>query len=571
MSQHPRIHISTRLRCALAAFGVFLCLTTLTSAQPDGGGSYSEFLKGSYLLEKGDVVEAVEHFERAWRLSDHDPVVGLKLAESYYLLKNFARCELVVDDILDGDPMRRDALMLKAKSRYIQRDTRSAVLFLLRVRENHGRSFEVERLLGNIHYELAEVKEALEAYGNCLVIDDSYPYIQFRYGRLLRVDEQTEAAEAAFRRAAELDPSFVEPTLALIDLLVDDGREDEALPILEGVVEKDPRNERAMITLCTIYLETGQHEAGIGMLERWRKHSPLSHESQVLLARLLFDSGDLDAAHDMFLTLSEGNPASQELLRILGEIRLKAGRTNEAREYFERAIAIDPADYRSYLALFFAGSSRFAGPDHVIDLTDEERHDVLLQAASYLPGDEFEGNYIVGVSFLSLDLLDEAERYLMRADEIRGRDFETLFNLATVYEKRGEFERAEPLLELMMELRVDDPTTLNFYGYLLSQMGKDLPRALEMLQKALAADPENGYYLDSLGWIYYQMGEYPRSVVELEKASAVVKDDPVILEHLGDAYAATRRFEEARAAYERSNELQGSNEILDKIKSTRNE
>jgi Flp pilus assembly protein TadD len=109
--------------------------------------------------------------------------------------------------------------------------------------------------------------------------------------------------------------------------------------------------------------------------------------------------------------------------------------------------------------------------------------------------------------------------------------------------------------------------TLNFYGYLLSLMQKDLPRALDMLERALAAEPENGYFLDSFGWINYQMGNYARAVVELERASEIVRDDPVILEHLGDAYAALRRFAEARAAYERSRELQGGDEILEKLES----
>ena len=87
--------------------------------------------------------------------------------------------------------------------------------------------------------------------------------------------------------------------------------------------------------------------------------------------------------------------------------------------------------------------------------------------------------------------------------------------------------------------------------------------------KALESEPDNGYYLDSLGWVYYQMGEYAKAVVEIEKALLRVSDDPIILEHLGDAYRAMRRFDEARAAYQKSNRLQdGNSEIIEKIQST---
>jgi tetratricopeptide (TPR) repeat protein len=382
---------------------------------------------------------------------------------------------------------------------------------------------------------------------------------------------RVEEAEAAFHHSAELDPSFAEPTLALIELLIDTGREDEALPLLETVVERDPRNEGAMVALGNIYLERQRFEEAIAMLERWREHSPFSHESKVLFGRLLYEVGDLDRAFDVFDEMFKANPGSAELARILGEILLTSGRTEDARSYFEQAIAIDPAYYRSYLALFFAGTRRFAtsaGSEHTIEMTDDERRSILLQASEYAPGSDFEANYLMGASLLSLDLLDDAERHLLRAKELGPRDFQTLFNLASVYEKRGEFERAEPLLTDMLEDRPDDPSVLNFYGYVLSQMRKDLPRALGMLAKALRAEPRNGYYLDSLGWIYYQMGDYARAVVELEKASEIVNDDPVILEHLGDAYAASRRFREARAAYQRSHELQGGSDILRKIETT---
>jgi len=88
----------------------------------------------------------------------------------------------------------------------------------------------------------------------------------------------------------------------------------------------------------------------------------------------------------------------------------------------------------------------------------------------------------------------------------------------------------------------------------------------------VGGDPENGYYLDSLGWVYYQMGDYTRAVAELEKASRRVPDDPVILEHLGDAYRALRRFADAKAAYERSIALQDGNSVLlEKLQSTTGE
>lgn len=543
-------------------------------AQTDEGSAYSDFLVGSYLLEGGKPEEAVDYFERAWRASDHDDAIGLKLAEAYYLLKNFTRCEMVVDDVLEDQPVDRDAQLMKAKVRYLQRDSRGAIEHLNIIRDNYPVSFEVERLLGNIHYEMGDVDEALEAYKRCLAIDSSYPYIQYRYGRLLVIAERYDEAEAAFRAASELDPSFVEPTLALIDLLIDQGKTSDALPLLEGVVQRDPRNERAMTTLAGVYLDTGRYDDGIALIERWQEHSELSHEAEVLLGRLRYEAGDYDGAFKVFDKMFDANPKSSELARILAETRLGKGDFDGARRYFRRAIEIGPEDYRNYLAMFFASTPKPAPAEGekdepVLPMDDADRAALLDSAATCVASDDFDGTYLLGVSFQSIDRLDAAERCLLVARQLKPDDFRTLFNLATIYEKQRRYENAESCLETMLEMRPDDPTTLNFYGYLLSLMQKDLPRALDMLEKALEAEPDNGYFLDSYGWIYYQMGDYARAVVELEKASSIVKEDPVILEHLGDAYAAMKRFDEARAAYMRSQAIQGGDEILEKIESTR--
>jgi len=534
-------------------------------------GVYSEVLLGNYKLEEGDVVQAVEHFERAWRLSDHDPAVGLKLAESYYLLKNFTRCELVIDDVLESRPDDTDALVMKAKVRYIQRDAHSAVAYLEKVRKNQHSSFEVERLLGNIYYEMGDAANAMDAYKRCLEIDSSFPYIQYRYGRLLLMDGQTGPAEAAFRAAMDMDPTFVEPELGLIDLLIHDGRTEEALPYLEDVMEKDPRNEGAMLSLGNMYLESGRYDDGIALLEKWREHSPLSQEGEVLLGRLHFEKGDVEGARGVFEKLFEANPDSAELARILGELSLKSGDPDKARDYFDKSIAAAPDDYRSYLSLYFAATPAFSsgGAENVVNLSDDARRALLSRASELAPASEFDANYLVGVSLLSMESLDDAERHLLRAHELKADDFNTMFNLATIYEKQHQYERAVPYLDTMLEARPDDAATLNFYGYLLAEMRHDLPRAQEMVEKALAADADNAYYLDSLGWIYYQMGDYSRAVNQLERACDVVGDDPVILEHLGDAYAGMRRFKEALAAYQRSHELKGDDDgdILQKIES----
>ena len=545
---------------ALVALFSGAVLVPRAVAQPEGlsrDAVYSEYLVGVFKYASGEVLESVDHLEFAWRMSGHDPAAGMKLAESYYLLKNFTRCEMVLDEVLASDETHRDALMLKAKVRYIKRDRRASVACLERVREHHPRSFETERLLGNIYYEMGDTDNAIEAYQHCLQIDSSYPYIQYRYGRLLRNVGRVDDAEKAFERAVTLDDEFVEPTIELAEIYMESGRADLAVPLLERAVALEAHNEDALMMLVRVHAETGRSDEAIRLLEGRRRANRLSRDGELFLGRLYFDAERFDDAVVLFKDVFEKEPGSAELARILAEVSLNAGDADGARVYFERAISIGPRDYRNYLGLFFAGSPRFTTSVEPIPLDADEKELLLDEASKLVAERDFDGNYMLGIALLSEENLEAAERHLMRAYQVRPDDYNVLLNLANVYEKTRRFDAAEEKLAELYRLAPDDPTVLNFYGYVLSEVGRDLDRAEEMVRKALEKDPDNGYFLDSLGWIHYQKGDYGRAAVELEQANERVQDDPVILEHLGDAYRALRRFAEARAAYERSNRLAG--------------
>ena len=85
-----------------------------------------------------------------------------------------------------------------------------------------------------------------------------------------------------------------------------------------------------------------------------------------------------------------------------------------------------------------------------------------------------------------------------------------------------------------------------------AEKGINLAEAVELIEKALAIEPENGYFIDSLGWAYYQQGRYPEALRELERAVGLAKEDPILYDHLGDAYIKNGMAAEAIAAWERS-------------------
>ena len=105
------------------------------------------------------------------------------------------------------------------------------------------------------------------------------------------------------------------------------------------------------------------------------------------------------------------------------------------------------------------------------------------------------------------------------------------------------------MLRRVIALNPDNGAALNYLGYTFAELGENLDEAEALVRKALVLHPNDGFFIDSLGWIFYQRGDYPAAVTELERAASLAGSDPVISEHLADAYRETDRNEEALRIY----------------------
>ncbi|MCL4200865.1 MAG: tetratricopeptide repeat protein [Pirellulaceae bacterium] len=150
----------------------------------------------------------------------------------------------------------------------------------------------------------------------------------------------------------------------------------------------------------------------------------------------------------------------------------------------------------------------------------------------------------------------------------------SLSHVCTRLDKNAE---AEEWLEQVLDEFPDDAGALNDLGYLWAEQGKNLQWALRMIQKAVDTDPENAAYLDSLGWVYFRLGQDAEAVRWLEKAAGGDEPDGVILDHLGDAYWKANQPEKAveiwrRAVetFEKSADSSKRDETLEKIEAYEN-
>jgi tetratricopeptide (TPR) repeat protein len=149
----------------------------------------------------------------------------------------------------------------------------------------------------------------------------------------------------------------------------------------------------------------------------------------------------------------------------------------------------------------------------------------------------------------------EAEEAAHAAEVLPGqpRDKEMVwFLLGAIYERQKFFDRAEEQFKKVLAVNPKNAQVLNYYGYMLGDLGIRLDEAEALVQRALKEEPFNGAYMDSLGWIYFKENKLAASETTLRKAVQRESHDATIHSHLGDVYAKTGRSELAAAEWEKS-------------------
>jgi tetratricopeptide (TPR) repeat protein len=126
------------------------------------------------------------------------------------------------------------------------------------------------------------------------------------------------------------------------------------------------------------------------------------------------------------------------------------------------------------------------------------------------------------------------------------------YSRAIAYERQQMWDKAEPDFRKALELNPDQPQVLNYLGYSLLERHERLEEALGLIERAVRAEPEAGYIVDSYAWALFRLGRYREAVEPMERASVLEPVDPVVTDHLGDVYWAVGRQMEARFQWRRA-------------------
>lgn len=165
---------------------------------------------------------------------------------------------------------------------------------------------------------------------------------------------------------------------------------------------------------------------------------------------------------------------------------------------------------------------------------------------------------------------DEASGAYDRAIDLLGEPLPQhwflYYTRGITHERMKRFDLADADFRRALDLNPNQAQVLNYLGYSLVERRKNLDEALEMIQRAVAAQPESGYIVDSLAWALFTLGRYEDALMPMERASILEPVDPTVTDHLGDVYWSVGRKLEARFQWRRALSFEPEPEQADRIR-----
>ncbi len=527
-------------------------------------GATKAYALGRSLQQQGQTEAALQYLNRAYRLAPDAPRIARAYAQSLVEAGFVGDAARVYGDLVRADPDntedRRHYAMLLAQSGR----PRSALEAVREVRDRDDSDPLLIKLEADLLGELGRVDEAIAVYREARRADpDRAEDYTLAAGSLLQSHERFDEMAGLLREGLAEDATSLPMRLALVRYLLHERRLNEAR--IEAANGDQARRAagvstrpEASLELAEMLARRGDYTGAADVLTGVRERGFRDREAEAQLARYRLGLGEVDAALTLLPEAAARWDQDAELRYLWGRALEIKDDIAGARRRLAEAVELAPtmAIYRVGLLRLLVLHEREAlsatepTPEQVA--VQELAREHLRKASVTLHPKDADGHMIVAYAFRELGELDRACRHFQMAAEVHDNRVGALLELAFCQQEAGRVGEARKTLTNLAAEFPDDPEVANSYGYFLAEVGEDLELAEELVRRALAADPDNGAYLDSLGWVYFQQGDYQAAFDWLVRAANERPDDPVILEHLGRALARLGEQDRAREVLQRA-------------------
>ncbi|MBU1001268.1 MAG: tetratricopeptide repeat protein [Proteobacteria bacterium] len=519
---------------------------TVWQMAPSAASSYY-YLAYEDARRAGRDEEALKALEELLELAP-SPLIYLETANNYWRLGHMDKARATLKRGEELYPESRDMAVTLANTYYAEKRHSDAVTtiraYLQRVPEDTTAFIDLALIfLDNKQH--AEALDALEQIPEAKR-DSAVLYYWAKASSGLGLNRQ---AIAKLKQAVEMDPEFIEAWAELAYLYEVDKDYLAAEGIYTRLVEMGENASEIWLRLVNLSIKLNNPDKALSLY----RQGPQDIEFALEAATLFLDENFYDQARIILAPLPTDGDVPPKIWFYLALLAYEGDHDSEkALEYLSKIPANDQ-HYRQAMRFrihLLMDNERYAEAGELILHQQKAHPDLseywLLESSLAQRQNDLPGARAV------------LERALARWPKETG----LLYSLGIVLDKMDLRAEALETMERIITLNPEHADALNFVGYVLADDGKDLDRAMVLISRALELEPDSGYIIDSLAWLYFRRGEIDRAWEEIRRAVEHVPDDPIVWEHYGDIATALGKTAKAKEGYRNSLELNPDNESV---------
>ncbi len=543
---------------------------------------------GALAEMQGNYAEAILDYQEALKL-DPSPGLHYTIAKSYLKLKKINPALHHARTAVKEDPTDTEYLSLLGHIYFISNKVDSAQAVFEKIVDIDSTDYNAYYNLGLL-YEQNKPLKALEVYNKLLDIAGPQWSVLVKIAELNERLGNVEQTIATIENLAKLDPSNLKLQELLIESYVKVEDFEKAQKLLDDVLLLYPDNPHLIEMKAQAYIQEEKWEAGAKEYIKIIHNKKIPFETKVEIsagfAREAMNDSSLIPIAEMVLTEIDKDSTDWQVNSLLGEIYRIDGQDSLSIESFKKAASL--AEWNSQvwsslgIGLFEAG--RY-----------EEAVEEMTKALKNFPND-FVLNFVMGFSQSQLGDHKEAKKYLEKAVLLNPNDVNVLsvyaFTLnqlkeedealkyvnkslaldpnnsqllgmaGMIYDGKKMWAECDSAYQKAIRLDSTNVLLLNNYAYSLAERGIKLDEALKMVSYSVEKEPENSSYLDTIGWVYFKLGDYDKAEKYIDKALEFDGANAVILEHLGDVKFKKGEKDKALELWKDAYALDKSNEKL---------
>ena len=474
------------------------------------------------------------------------PELFLELGNLHWRASRFSDALLVLNQGLSLYPDSEALLSALAKTYASRGRFDDAVTVLDEFRKKRPELIELAHEAALYRIEQKQFGEAVDRLSQ-IPEKDVTPTTKYLLGRGFFGLELYDKAIAAYQQAVAADPEFYNAWVELGLTYEAQKNYIDAERVFAKLFEMGIGDQQILLRLIELNLKLNNPDQALSYVQQGGDDQALILEA----ANLLLNQDFYDHAAELLDPLSRENPIPKDALFFLAVLEYEGrDNPNKALTYLESI----PASHQHYeRSLIFR--------IHLLYRIDRkaEARELCLTAMTLFPRQP-EFHIIMSEMHEFEKEYPQALDGLLKATGLWPDNTTILDRLGLIYDRMDHREQAMLMMEKVIAKDSEHAEALNYLGYTLAEQGRDLARAQLLIENALAVKPDNGYFVDSLAWVYFKQGKNKRAWLEIQRAVQLVDSDPVIWEHYGDIARALNLRSEARFGYGKALRLEGDNQ-----------